>query len=77
MLRLKTVLSPIKIMRRKIHLKYKKKKHPTSARSILESTSSQEDMGRKENLGYINPCPSQVSLSKPEKKSTTISFVSG
>ena len=77
MQKLKMVLNLINIIRRMILLKYKKKKHPTSARDILEKTLLQEDMGRKENHGYRNQCPSQVSLSKPKKKSITINFVNG
>src|SRR4051812_35462865 len=77
MLRLKTVLNLKKTLKRMTHLRFKKKKHLTSARSILEKTSLQEDMGRNENHGYINPCPFQESPSKPKKKSTTTSFVSG
>src|SRR4051812_22492697 len=78
MLKLKTVLSPKKMLKKMIHLRFKKKKkNLTSVRSTLEKTSLQEDMGRKENHGCRNPCPSQVSLSKPKKKSTTTSFVSG
>src|ERR1041385_1284588 len=64
MLKLKTVLSPKKMIRRRmILLKCEKKKHPINARSILEKTSSQEVMGRKEKHWYRNPCPFQVSLS--------------
>src|SRR4051812_24105597 len=74
MLRLKTVLKLKKTMRGMIHLRFEKKKHLTSARSTQENTSSQEDMEMKENHGYRNPCLFQVSLSKPKKKSTTISF---
>src|ERR1041385_1154938 len=77
MLRLKTVLSLKRMMKRMIHLKFEKKKHPTNARNTLGKILSQEDMGRNENHGYRNPCRFQVSLSKPKKKSITISFVSG
>src|ERR1041385_715651 len=77
MLRLKTVLSLKTIVKRMIHLKFEKKKHPTNARNTLEKILSQEDMERNENHGYRNPCPFQASLSKPKKKSITISFVSG
>src|ERR1041385_841512 len=77
MLRLKTVLSLKRIVKRMIHPKFEKKKHPTNARNTLEKILSQEDMGRNENHGCRNPCPFQVSLSKLKKKSITISFVSG
>src|ERR1041385_3892881 len=76
-LRLKTALGLKRMVKRMIHPKFEKKKHPTNARNTLEKTSSQEDMGRKENHGTRNPCPFQVSLSKLKKKSITISFVSG
>src|ERR1041385_7023107 len=76
-LRLKTVLGLKRMVKRMIRPKLEKKKHPTNARNTLEKTSSQEDMGRKENHGTRNPCPFQVSLSKLKKKSITISFVSG
>src|SRR3954470_6365191 len=76
MLRLKTVLNLKKTLKKMIRLRFEKKKHLTSARSILENTSLQEDMGRNENHGCRNPCPFQVSPSKPKKKSTTTSFVS-
>src|SRR3954463_2390966 len=68
MLRLKTVLSLKRMVKRMIHPKFKKKKHPKNARNTLEKTSSQEDMGRKENHGYKNLCPFQVSLSKLKNK---------
>src|SRR3954469_20551801 len=55
MLRLKMVLSLKRMVKRMIHSKFEKKKHPTNARNTLEKTSSQEDKGRKENHGYINP----------------------
>ena len=42
-------------MRIMIHLNNDKKKHLTSIRDILEKTLLQEDMGRKEKLGYRNP----------------------
>src|ERR1041384_2282216 len=61
MLRLKMVLSLKRMVKRMIHPKFEKKKHPTNARNTLEKTSSQEDMGRNENHGYRNPCPFQVS----------------
>src|ERR1041385_3978195 len=77
LLKLKTVLSPKRIRRRMILSRCEKKKHPINARSILEKTSSQEDTGRKENHGYRNPCPFQVSLSNLKKKSTIINFVNG
>jgi hypothetical protein len=77
MLRLKTVLNLKKILKRMIHPRFVKKKHPISARSILEKTSLQGDTGRNENHGYRNPCLSQASPSNPKKKSTTTSFVSG
>src|ERR1041385_6038920 len=77
MLRLKTVLRLKRMVKRMIHPKFEKKKHPTNARNTLEKILSQEDMGRKENHGYRNPCPFQVSLSKLKKKSIKISFVSG
>src|ERR1041385_4687905 len=77
MLRLKTVLRLKRMVKIMIHPKFEKKKHPTNARNTLEKTSSQEDMGRKENHGYRNPCHFQVILSKLKKKSITISFVSG
>src|SRR3954469_10509311 len=77
MLRLKTGPNLEKMLKRMIHLRFEKKKHLISARSTLEKTSLQGYMGRKENHGYRNPCPFQVSLSKPKKKSTTTSFVSG
>src|SRR4051812_18921476 len=70
MLRLKTVLNLKKMLKRMIHLRFEKKKHLTSARSILEKTSLREYMGRNENHGYRNLCPSQVSPLKPNKKST-------
>src|SRR3954466_13165589 len=76
-LRLKTVLSLKRMVKRMIHPKFEKKKHPTNARNTLKKTSSQEDMGRNENHGYRNPCPFQVSLSKLKKKSITISFLTG
>src|SRR4051812_34535170 len=57
MLKLKTVLNLRKIMKRKIHLKYKKKKHLTIARNTLERTSLKEDMAMKENHGCRNACP--------------------
>src|SRR4051812_39563297 len=66
-----------KMLKRMVHPRFEKKKHPTSVRSILEKISSQEDTRRNENHGYKNPCPSQASPSKPKKKSTTTSFVSG
>src|ERR1041385_8952878 len=69
MLRPKTVLSLKNMVKRMIHPKFEKKKHPINARNTLEKTLSQEDMGRKENHGYRNPCPFQVSLSKLKKKS--------
>src|SRR4051812_15272596 len=78
MLKLKTVLSPKKMIRRRMILpRCEKKKHPIHARSIPEKASSQEDMGRKENRGYKNPCPFQVSLSKLKKKSIIIKFLNG
>jgi len=78
MLRLKTVLNlKVIIMRRMIRLKFEKKKHLTNVRGTLKKTSSQENMGRKENHGYRNPCPFQVSPSNLKKKSIIISFVSG
>ena len=45
------------MLRRIIHLRFEKKKHLTSVRSIPEKTSLQEDMGRNENHGCRNPCP--------------------
>src|SRR4051812_11101233 len=60
MLKLKTVLSSKRTRRRMILPRCEKKKHPTNAKSILDKTSSQEEMGRKENHGYRNPCPFQV-----------------
>src|SRR3954463_4281032 len=78
MLRLQMVLNlKIKIMRRAIRLKFKKKKHLTNVRGTLKKTSSQENMGRKENHGCRNPCTFQVNLSNLKKKSITISSVSG
>src|ERR1044072_9519218 len=77
MLRLKTVMNMRKTLKRMIHPRFVKKKHLISARSTLEKTSLQEDMGRNENHGCRNPSPFQVSLSKPKKKSTTTSLVSG
>src|SRR3954465_4982367 len=77
MLRLKMVLNLKKMLKRMIHLRFEKKKHPTNVKSILEKISLQEDTGRNENHGYRNPCPFQVSPLKPKKKSTTTSFVSG
>src|SRR3954468_1092131 len=77
MLRLKTVLNLKKMLKRMIHPRFVKKKHPISARSILEKTFLQGYMGSNENHGYRNPCLSQASPSKPKKKSTTTSFVSG
>src|ERR1041385_1499541 len=68
MVRLKTMLSLKRMVKRMIHPKFEKKKHPTNARNTLEKTSSQEDMGRKENHGYITPCPFQVSLSTKEEE---------
>src|ERR1044071_6348400 len=67
MMRLKTVLSLKRMVKRMIHPKFEKKKHPTNARNTLEKILSQEDMGRNENHGYRNPCPFQVSLSKLKK----------
>src|ERR1041385_4222515 len=49
MLRLKTVLNRKRILKRMIHPKFEKKKHPINARNTLENTSSREDVGRKEN----------------------------
>src|ERR1041385_3486094 len=66
-----------KTLRRMIHPRQGKKKHPINARGILKKTSSQEDMGRKENHGYRSPCPFQVSPSNLKKKSTIINFVNG
>src|SRR4051812_9120482 len=43
---------------------------PNSARDIRERSSLQENTGRKNNHGYRNQCPFQVSLSKLKKKST-------
>ena len=77
MLKLKTVLNLKNMLKRMIHLRFEKKKYLTSVRSTPEKTSLQEDTGRKENHGCRNPCPFQVSLSKPKKKSTTTSFVNG
>src|ERR1041385_4459713 len=78
MLKQKTTPSLKKRARRRmIHPKYEKKKHPINARSTLEKTSSQEDMGRKENHGYRNPCPFQVSPSNLKKKIIIINFVNG
>src|SRR6187399_84728 len=78
MLRLKTVLNlKVRIMRRMIRMKFEKKKHLTNVRGTLKKTSSQENMGRKENHGYRNPCPFQVSPSNLKKMSIIISFVSG
>src|ERR1044071_877621 len=51
MLKLKTVLSLKRIVKRMIHLKFEKKKHPTNARNTLEKILSQEHMGRNENNG--------------------------
>src|ERR1043165_976934 len=77
MLRLKTVLNLKKTLKRMIHPRFVKNKHPISVRSILEKIFLQEDMARNENHGYRNPCLSKASPSKPKKKSTTTSFVSG
>src|ERR1041385_7304752 len=77
MLRLKTVLILKSMVKRMIHPKFEKKKHPTNARNTLEKILSREDMGKNENHGYRNPCPFQLSLSKLKKKSIRISFVSG
>src|SRR3954468_15973290 len=77
MLRLKTMLNRKRVLTRMIHPKSENKKHQINARNTLEKTSSQEYMGRKENHGYRNPCPFQVSPSNLKKKSITISFVSG
>src|SRR3954470_8075782 len=60
MLRLKMVLNLIMIMRRMILLYYKKKKHLTNAKDILKKILLEEIMGRKDNLGYRNQCPSQL-----------------
>src|SRR3954470_24813786 len=76
-LKLKTVLSAKKIRRRMILPRCEKKKHPINARNTQEKTSSQEDMGRKENHGYRNPFPFQVSLSNLKNKSIIINFVNG
>src|ERR1041385_7910322 len=78
MLKLETVLSPKKMIRRRMILpRCEKKMHPINARSILDKTSSQEDMGKKEKCGNKNPCPFQVSLSNLKKKSAIIYFVNG
>ena len=39
-----------------------KKKLLTSTKTIPEKTSSEEDMGRKDNHGCRNPCPIDKSL---------------
>src|ERR1041385_2718337 len=78
MLKQKTMPSLKKKTRRRMILpRQEEKKHPINSRSTLEKTSSQEDMGRKENHGYRNPCPFQVSSSNLKKKSTIINFVNG
>src|SRR3954471_8977193 len=55
----KTVLNLKKMLKRMIHLRFENKKHLTSARSILEKTLLQEDMGRKENHGCRKYMPFQ------------------
>src|SRR3954467_1139496 len=56
-----------KMLKRMIHLRFVKKKHPISVRSILEKISLQEDTVRNENHGCRNPCLSQASPSNPKK----------